>query len=53
MATRYQHVLDSIRKEVAKQAGGLLWKGPDLEEPGSDEADDLPRGLVRQRGGTN
>ena len=25
MAVRYQHVLDSIRKDVAKQVGGLLW----------------------------
>jgi integrase len=25
MATRYQHVLDSIRKDVAEQVGGLLW----------------------------
>jgi hypothetical protein len=25
MATRYQHVLDSILKGVAGQVGGLLW----------------------------
>ncbi|MGH3226577.1 MAG: hypothetical protein ACRDPY_49185 [Streptosporangiaceae bacterium] len=25
MATRYQHVLDTIRKDVAYQIGGLLW----------------------------
>ena len=25
MAARYQHVLDSIRKGVADQVGGLLW----------------------------
>ena len=25
MAARYQHVLDSIRKGVAEQIGGLLW----------------------------
>src|ERR1700735_2439865 len=25
MATRYQHILDSIRKGVADQVGGLLW----------------------------
>lgn len=25
MAARYQHVLDSIRKSVADQVGGLLW----------------------------
>jgi integrase len=27
MAARYQHVLDSIRKGVADQVGGLLWGG--------------------------
>jgi integrase len=37
MATRYQHVLDSIRKDVAKQVGGLLWSAPEVT-PGS--ADD-------------
>jgi hypothetical protein len=25
MAAHYQHVLDSIRKGVADQVGGLLW----------------------------
>jgi hypothetical protein len=25
MATRYQHVLDTIRKDMADQVGGLLW----------------------------
>jgi hypothetical protein len=34
MATRYQHVLDCIRKDVARQVGGLLW------EPAADPADD-------------
>jgi len=34
MATRYQHVLDCIRKDVARQVGGLLW------EPAGDPADD-------------
>jgi integrase len=34
MATRYQHVLDCIRKDVARQVGGLLW------EPATDPADD-------------
>lgn len=32
MAKRYQHVLDSIRKGVADQVGGLLW-----DEPGDDK----------------
>lgn len=25
MARRYQHLIDSIRRDVAKQVGGLLW----------------------------
>jgi hypothetical protein len=29
MAARYQHVLDSIRKSVADQVGGLLWGAAD------------------------
>ena len=33
-ATRYQHVLDCIRKDVARQVGGLLW------EPSADPDDD-------------
>jgi integrase len=43
MATRYQHVLDSIRKDVAKQVGGLLWENsasvsaPDAEEDGDTQ----------------
>jgi hypothetical protein len=35
VATRYQHVLDSILKGVAGQVGGLLWDDRD-----SDPADD-------------
>jgi hypothetical protein len=35
MAARYQHVLDSIRKGVADQVGGLLWDNPD-----DDQADE-------------
>ena len=27
MAKRYQHLIDSIRRDVAKQVGGLLWEG--------------------------
>jgi integrase len=30
MAKRYQHVLDSIRQDVASQVGGLLWKEDEL-----------------------
>ena len=33
MAARYQHVLDSIRKGVADQVGGLLWGASADENP--------------------
>jgi integrase len=33
MAKRYQHLIDVIRRDVAKQVGGLLW---DAEGNGSD-----------------
>jgi integrase len=41
MAARYQHVLDSIRKGVADQVGGLLWEVPaaDLAADGRDDGD--------------
>jgi integrase len=39
MATRYQHVLDSILKGVAGQVGGLLWD----DDPESGPADDEDR----------
>jgi integrase len=29
MAKRYQHLIDSIRRDVAKQVGGLLWEADD------------------------
>jgi integrase len=35
MAKRYQHLIDSIRRDVARQVGGLLWDGG-----GGDEGDD-------------
>jgi integrase len=34
MAKRYQHLIDSIRRDVAKQVAGLLW---DREEPSEDD----------------
>ena len=37
MATRYQHVLDSILEGVAGQVGGLLWD--DAESNPADDAD--------------
>ena len=40
MAARYQHVLDSIRKGVADQVGGLLWEAPnDGPMDGGDDGD--------------
>jgi integrase len=36
MAARYQHVTDAIRRDVAKQVGGLLWQPPD--DPGRSSA---------------
>lgn len=34
MAKRYQHLIDTIRRDVAKQVGGLLWDADDaLYEP--------------------
>jgi len=43
MAARYQHVIASIRRDVAQQIGGLLWKPPiegrtTGEEPSADGA---------------
>ena len=41
-AARYQHVLDSIRKGVADQVGGLLWDIPEdipIEDDDSDNED--------------
>jgi integrase len=29
MAKRYQHLIDTIRRDVAKQVGGLLWDADD------------------------
>ena len=29
MAKRYQHLIDTIRRDVAKQVGGLLWDASD------------------------
>jgi hypothetical protein len=42
MAKRYQHVLDTIRKDVASQVGGLLWDGIEITpaEDSGDQDDD-------------
>jgi integrase len=39
MAARYQHILDSIRKGVADQVGGLLWPTADGTPPADDQDD--------------
>ena len=40
MATRYQHVLDSILKGVAGQVGGLLWDNPERDLSDDRKKDD-------------
>ncbi len=36
MAARYQHMVDSVRNDVARQVDGLIWKsaadGPDGDD---------------------
>ncbi|NUS86745.1 MAG: tyrosine-type recombinase/integrase [Streptomyces sp.] len=38
MAARYQHVTDGMRRSVAEQVDGLIWKRPDKPEQGPGEA---------------
>lgn len=40
MAARYQHMVDAVRTEVAKQVDGLIWK------PGTDGPDDGAAGVL-------
>jgi len=40
MATRYQHVLDSILKGVAGQVGGLLWDDPESDPATANDEDE-------------
>jgi integrase len=47
MATRYQHVLDSILKGVAGQVGGLLWDAPESDPAASNDEDDSDDGTAR------
>jgi integrase len=42
MAARYQHVLDSIRKGVADQVGGLLWDVSEANPTPTDGKDNMP-----------
>ncbi len=39
MAARYQHMVDSVRNDVARQVDGLIWKpigGGSTDDDGSD-----------------
>lgn len=38
MAARYQHVTDGMRRSVAEQVDGLIWRRPDKPEQGPGEA---------------
>jgi integrase len=42
MAKRYQHILDSIRRDVAGQVGGLLWAEKAAPDRDSEDHDDGP-----------
>ena len=46
MATRYQHVLDCIRKDVARQVGGLLWERAADPADDEDDGDDGAAGML-------
>ena len=37
MTTRYQHITDKIRRDIAKQVGGLIWTTPAGPDPKSNE----------------
>lgn len=39
MAKRYQHLIDVIRRDVAKQVGGLLWDTGDTQPGERDDSD--------------
>jgi hypothetical protein len=43
MAARYQHMVDAVRTDVAKQVDGLIWK-PEAERP--DDGDDGAAGAL-------
>lgn len=36
MAARYQHMVDTVRVDVARQVDGLIWK-PARDRPGDDD----------------
>lgn len=45
MAARYQHMVDAVRTDIAKQVDGLIWK-PETDRP-NDEDDGSAGALVR------
>ncbi len=42
MAARYQHMVDAVRADIARQVDGLIWKsesdGPDDDDDGAADA---------------
>ncbi|MDQ0910190.1 integrase [Streptomyces canus] len=38
MAARYQHMVDAVRADVAKQVDGLIWKTESIRSDGDDGA---------------
>jgi integrase len=46
MATRYQHVLDSILKGVAGQVGELLWDAPESDSAPDDDDGEGTAGVL-------
>lgn len=49
MSKRYQHVTDSIRREVAGQLGGLLWGSGDVSNEVSDIGQDRSTAVLGAR----
>jgi len=47
MAARYQHMVDVVRMDIAKQADGLIWK-PEADQPNDD--DDGAAGMLVRAG---
>lgn len=43
MAARYQHMIDPIRRDIAKRVGGLLWQASEgIAEDGPDDPEQAP-----------
>ncbi len=36
MAARYQHMVDAVRTDIARQVDGLIWK-PETDRPDDDD----------------